>query len=423
MIGLSNPLALLAASLALATPALAQPADPFQLDAPDPFKQDALPLPPRAAPADRGQETPPASAPVAELPATQEPGQLPGEDQVYAVYQRGLFVEAFALATERAATGDAQAMTLVGHLYEAGQGVAVDAAKAAMWYQLAAKRGDREGQVALGLLYLSGNGVPRDKLRAKIWFEAAAKQDQPVALFNLAQLYNEGEVVRPNLDEARKLMRRSAELGNSEAAYAYALMLDDADEPSNEADIAHWLGVAAASGNVPAEIEYAIRLANGRGTPKDLPLAVKYLTRAAWAGNPVAQNRLAYLSLTGTGLPYDPIEAAKWHLIAKAGGHPDLDLDGFLATLKPDELNEAKERAASWPDRPVDPRPAGFAPKPDAAPAAALHGPLDEPRPLPTAAKDEAATETAPPLSPPAATPATSPAAPAVVPTSQSSTP
>ena len=402
--------ALAAIGLAFATPALAQPANPFQLEAPDPFKQESLPLPPRPAPAERGSEPAAAVAPSRPPITEQAPQTIPTEDQVYAVYQRGFFVEAFALATERAEAGDAQAMTLLGHLYESGQGIPGDAAKAALWYGLAAKRGDREGQVALALLCLSGEGVSRDKRRAMELFEAAARQDQPIALFNLAQLYNEGEIVTPDPGKALTLMRRAAELGNTEAAYGYALMLDDADEPGKDAEVTRWLGVAAANGHVPAEIEYAIRLANGRGIEKNLQRAAFYLSRAAWAGNPVAQNRLAYLYLTGSGVRYDPIEAAKWHLIAKASGHPDLELDGFLATLKPDELAEAQKRVTQWPNETTDPAPAGFAPKPASAVPTGLHGPLDEARPAPVArAPTDPPPAPALPLASPPAAPAAAP--------------
>ncbi|MDR3376021.1 MAG: HcpA family protein [Ancalomicrobiaceae bacterium] len=405
--------ALAAIGLAFATPALAQPANPFQLEAPDPFKQEALPLPPRPAPADRGSEPAAVEAPSKGPAANLTPQTMPTEDQVYATYQRGFFVEAFALATERAEAGDAQAMTLLGHLYELGQGIPGDTVKAALWYGLAAKRGDREGQVALALLYLSGEGVSRDKRRAMELFETAARQDQPIALFNLAQLYNEGEIVTPDPGKALTLMRRAAELGNTEAAYGYALMLDDADEPGKDAEVTHWLGVAALNGHVPAEIEYAIRLANGRGIEKNLERAAFYMSRAAWAGNPVAQNRLAYLYLTGSGVHYDPIDAAKWHLIAKASGHPDLELDGFLATLKPDELAEAQKRVAHWPNEPADPAPANFAPKPANVAPTGLHGPLDEARPAPTASvartPADPPSEPVPPLASPPAVPSAAP--------------
>ncbi|MFX8554463.1 SEL1-like repeat protein, partial [Acinetobacter baumannii] len=66
------------------------------------------------------------------------------EDDVYGAYQRGYFIEAFVLATELATRDIPEAMTMLGHLYDVGQGVKADDKRAVEWYRLAADRGDRE---------------------------------------------------------------------------------------------------------------------------------------------------------------------------------------------------------------------------------------------------------------------------------------
>jgi TPR repeat protein len=226
--------------------------------------------------------------------------------------------------------------------------------------------------------------VPPDKARARDLFQEAAKQNQPTALFNLAMLTIEGAVVRPDVPAARDLMHRAAQLGSAEAEYGYALMLDADNQPTNETEITYWLGLAARSGHVAAEVEYAIRLANGRGAPSDIDTAALFLNRAAWAGNAIAQNRIAHLYATGEGMPFDSIEAAKWHLIAKAGGVQDPQMEDLLSTLKPDELARARRLAASWPDRPIDPHPVGFQPSGSDLQQFDLRGPVDMSR-LPNA--------------------------------------
>jgi TPR repeat protein len=349
-------------------------ANPFVVKPPDPFKQNAIPLPPAASPKNASPASgDPVAAPV-KLP--QNIAQLT-EDNAYAAYQRGYFIEAFALATELASKGDAQAMTMLGHLYSVGQGVRQDLPRAAQWYQLGADRGDREAQVALGLFYLAGTGVKQDKSKARDLFELAAKQNQPTALFNLAVLTIEGVVVHPDVALARDLMHRAAELGNAEAQYSYASMLDAANIPGREQEITYWMGAAARAGHVPAEVEYAIRLAKGKGAPADLDTAVLFLNRAAWSGNPIAQNRIAHLIAVGMGLPFDSIEAAKWHLIAKAGGVQDPQLEDLLASLKPEDLARARALAANWPYVPPDPRPTALQASGTDGPKFDLHGPLE----------------------------------------------
>jgi TPR repeat protein len=340
-------------------------------DTGNPSKQNAIPLPPSVSPKDTAPAVPAAAA---GKPAPNRSALT--EDAVYAAYQRGYFIEAFALATDLAGKGDPQAMTMIGHLYNVGQGIKQDFARAAQWFQLGADHGDREAQVALALMYLSGNGVKADKAKARDLFEAAAKQDQATALFNLAILTMEGVVVHPDVVRARALMRRAAELGNAEAAYSYALMLDGTDAPDRETEITYWMGSAARAGHVPAELEYGIRLAKGRGAPADLDTAVLFLNRAAWAGNAIAQNRIAHLIATGIGMPFDTIEAAKWHLIAKAGGVQDPQLEDLLASLTPDELARARTLAANWPYVPPDPKPAELLTKAADAPKFDLQGPL-----------------------------------------------
>jgi TPR repeat protein len=74
------------------------------------------------------------------------------------------------------------------------------------------------------------------------------------------------------------------------------------------------------------------------------------LKKAARKGNPVAQNRLANILAIGRGLPADPVEAIKWHIVAKAGGVSDIPLDTFVQK-QPQDVRAAAEKAAKpWLD-------------------------------------------------------------------------
>jgi hypothetical protein len=108
------------------------------------------------------------------------------------------------------------------------------------------------------------------------------------------------------------------------------------------------LQAAALGDNVDAEVEYAIALYNGTGTPKDQAAAVVLLRRAAQQNSPIAQNRLAHVLLTGQGAPMDQIEGLKWHLIAKTAGKGDLVLDEAFAQLSPEDRAKAEAAARHW---------------------------------------------------------------------------
>ena len=76
-----------------------------------------------------------------------------------------------------------------------------------------------------------------------------------------------------------------------------------------------------------AQLEYALVLWRGLGLTRDEPKAIPYLKSAAQKGLAAAQNRLAHVYVEGVGVEKDKQEAAKWRLIAKAGGMQDPELD------------------------------------------------------------------------------------------------
>ena len=79
--------------------------------------------------------------------------------------------------------------------------------------------------------------------------------------------------------------------------------------------------------------------------------AAKIFIHAAARNNPIAQNRLAHLYLTGRGVPRDLAEAATWNRFAKAGGLDDADLDAATANLTPEEnerVNQLMRRQATF---------------------------------------------------------------------------
>jgi TPR repeat protein len=105
---------------------------------------------------------------------------------------------------------------------------------------------------------------------------------------------------------------------------------------------------ASIAGNLDAMVEFAIAQFNGAGIDKDEATAARLFLKAAHLGNPVAQNRLARILMAGRGMPADATEAVKWHLIAKAGGNSDPDLDVFAAKQTPAVRETADAAAKKW---------------------------------------------------------------------------
>jgi hypothetical protein len=44
----------------------------------------------------------------------------------------------------------------------------------------------------------------------------------------------------------------------------------------------------------------------------------------------------------------NPVEAAKWHLIARARGENDLWLEGYLQQLTPEQRQAGEKSAEAW---------------------------------------------------------------------------
>ena len=91
-------------------------------------------------------------------------------------YQAGHYDSALGYWVPLADQGDANAQLNVGMMYDTGQGVAEDPARAVRLYRQSAERGHPAAQYNLGMMYASGRGIERDAGQAKFWLEQAAVQ-------------------------------------------------------------------------------------------------------------------------------------------------------------------------------------------------------------------------------------------------------
>jgi TPR repeat protein len=297
--------------------------------------------------------SPPFEPPPKRVVAPDAPlGQLlpggPPPDLAFGAYQRGYFITAFREATKRLGENpkDAAAMTLIGEIYRDGLAVRQDLSEAARWYKLAAGLGDKQAQFQYGIILLDGApDIPRDRAAARAEFEKAAAQGHSGALYNLGVLSIDGdENDKPDLAKAAEYFRRAALAGDDNGAYSYGVMLREGrGVPLDITESAHWLKRAADGGIIAGEVEYAIMLFNGIGVERNEAAAAKIFEKAAAQKNPIAQNRLAHLYVSGRGEPRDLVKAAAWHAFAKASGLPDAELDAATAHLTPDEIKRVND--------------------------------------------------------------------------------
>jgi uncharacterized protein len=274
------------------------------------------------------------------------------EDEAYFAFDQGRYLTALDLAQKAAAKGDPQAHTLIGRIYEEGYAVPKDEAAAAKWYQKGAELGDIEAVFALGVLAAQGRGVPKDMAVAGRYFETAAAKGHVVANYNLALLFLRGDGKPENPHRAFMHMRYAAENGVVAAQYDLGtLYATGAGVEANAFLAAQWIARAANAGHTEAAVEYAVLLFKGHGVQPDQKRGARLFRQAAEKGVAVAQNRLARCYANGAGVEKNPREAAKWHLIAQAGGALDEELDKIVARLPRAERQAAEQAAADWQSR------------------------------------------------------------------------
>jgi hypothetical protein len=100
----------------------------------------------------------------------------------YVLEDRASLSTALKIWLETAESGDPEAQTTVGEIFERGFGVAPDYGAAASWYRRAAEAGYSRAQINLGNLYEKGLGVPRDGQAALSWYRRAAGLQAAVVL-------------------------------------------------------------------------------------------------------------------------------------------------------------------------------------------------------------------------------------------------
>ena len=101
---------------------------------------------------------------------------------------RGDYRDAVRELVPAAGRGNPKAQSLLGALYQSGQGVERDLSIAASLYAEAAEAGEVDAQFNLANMYLLGEGVLPDDGRARHWYERAAAQGHQGALQNLESL-------------------------------------------------------------------------------------------------------------------------------------------------------------------------------------------------------------------------------------------
>ncbi|MEY4707428.1 MAG: hypothetical protein RJB58_1151 [Pseudomonadota bacterium] len=142
-------------------------------------------------------------------------------------------------------------------MYERGQGVPADGARAAQWYERSANQGNRKAMHNLAVAHASGAPGKKNMAEAARWFAKATALGLSDSQFNLAVLYERGDGVPQSLLDAYKWYSIAAASGDAESKSRISVLqtqLSDSDRATATKSAGTFHAAALnRSANVPPE--------------------------------------------------------------------------------------------------------------------------------------------------------------------------
>ncbi|MBI3877374.1 MAG: SEL1-like repeat protein [Verrucomicrobia bacterium] len=267
--------------------------------------------------------------------------------------------------------GERFAQANLAFMYFDGRGAATNKLEAVRWHRRAAEQGEVSSQVALGRCLYSGDGVPLDYAAAAYWFQRAAEQGDAESQERLGQCYARGEGAATDLPHAYYWLAAAAAQGRATAATArddVFLRMTRAQQETAQRlvtertvaraaksatnDLAKFRA-AAEKGDRAAQNQLGVAFQTGSGVPQNLAEAARWYRLAAEQGDAYAQANLAGLCAAGQGVETDFIEAYKWWNLASAQGHRTAaaSRDSLAARMSAEQILDAQRRSTEFIQR------------------------------------------------------------------------
>ena len=196
-----------------------------------------------------------------------------------------------------ASQGETIACSIVGSCYMEGNGVRASLKRAVKWLTVAAEAGFAGAQFNLGLCHFDRDANHINYEQAWRWFSAAAENRLPEAACNLGYMLWKGLGVEIDIAKAKMWLRRSFRLGSLSAAFNLGLIYEGVNaKPSRDYVAAsNWYRRAATRGHAGSQCNLGIMYVEGRGVRRSKTVGLKWLKRAAKAGDMVARKCLIKL--------------------------------------------------------------------------------------------------------------------------------
>jgi len=220
-------------------------------------------------------------------------------------------------------TGDATACSVLALMFETGQGMPRDLARAATLYGQACQLGDMEGCTILGSMYHVGEGVPRDNARSVSLHEQACEGGEFVACESLGLLYETGGGVLVDYDRAATLYLQACDGGLASGCNRLGNMaLNGFGVDPNPERALELFAQACDGGNLSGCVNLGVGYERGEGVGQDPTVAFTLYEYACNGGEQLGCVNLGSLHRTGSGVPQDSRLAVSLYRRACDAGEP-----------------------------------------------------------------------------------------------------
>lgn len=273
--------------------------------------------------------------------------QLSVNDVKRAQHQLQYFYQAQKLLLQARTSTDMQAITALGVMLVAGQGVEQDSEQAVYWFRIASHREYAEAECHLAACYASGQGVEKNQHEAIRLYQRAATQSNPDAQYHLADMIERGAGHPADASKAVKLYQTAAVHGQVLAQLRLGFLFHSTNRRDVEllAKAHHYFLKAAEQGNAEAQCQLGLLYAQGLGVAQDFEQAAEWYQRAAEKMHPKAQFNLAFLCAHGEGVEQDYIQAYTWYRLSTLYGYAQAQTNlDFIAK----KMTEADIEKALW---------------------------------------------------------------------------
>ncbi|MDH3207057.1 MAG: carboxypeptidase regulatory-like domain-containing protein, partial [Gemmatimonadota bacterium] len=231
--------------------------------------------------------------------------------------------DAEALYREACGGGDATACSVLALMFETGQGMPRDLARASALYGQACDLGDMEGCTILASMYGSGQGVERDMARAVSLHERACDGEEFTGCENLGLLYETGAGVLVDYPHSADLYGTACDGGLASACNRLGMMLQNGlGQPSNPEGALEYFAQACDGGETSGCVNLGVGYERGDGIEQDPSMALMLYEYSCDVGDLLGCVNLGSLHRTGTGVPQDQRRAASLYRRACDGGQP-----------------------------------------------------------------------------------------------------